>query len=87
MQVAIEPTMELPMSIHAFPANQCHDEAACLALVLDPARAADHPGARLLAWAALKSARGQTVSQIRLRRMMDRQLAADFVAGLAEATR
>jgi hypothetical protein len=34
--------------------------ADCIALVTDPARAAARPGARAMAWAALKQGRGQT---------------------------
>ena len=43
------------------------------ALVMDPQAAHCRPNARLLAWATLKSARGQTISQIGLSRLQDVQ--------------
>lgn len=75
------------MSLLEFPQRpeRCHADA--LALVLDPQAAAARPGARLLAWAALKTARGQTLSQTSLNRLMDNQSAVDFVNKLREATR
>ena len=48
------------------------------AFVLDPDRAATRPQQRLLAWALLKTAYGQTLSQDGLGRIMNRQRANDL---------
>lgn len=49
-------------------------------LVNNPEAAHQRPSLRIFAWATLKSARGQPVSQIKLRQMQDRQRAVDAPA-------
>lgn len=57
------------------------DLATARAVVLNPASFAGDPDARLNAWAALKSARGEQVNPLRLRLFQDRIAAADHLFG------
>lgn len=70
------------MSVCPFPQMPPRTYAECRALVLNPQAAAARPGARLLAWSALKSARGQTLSQTSLNRMMSEQQQARAAAAI-----
>lgn len=51
--------------------------------VTDPSEAHRRPGRRLMAWAILKSARGQPVSQLSLRRLIDKQRAVEALASVS----
>lgn len=52
--------------------------------VVDPVAAHMRPTRRMWAWAILKSARGQSLSQVNLRRMVDAQRATDVSAPLVQ---
>lgn len=57
------------------------DLATARLVVLNPASFHNNPDARLNAWAALKSARGEQINPLRLRLFQDRIAAADHLFG------